>query len=165
MEMIKAVIVAVTLSISMLIVPFSAYALSGDEQVEFTDALGTGNMKIVKKYFKNGVNVNDLYFAWSPLQIAANKGQLKVVQYLVEKGADVNYKHPITKMTAMHLAAVDGYEDVTKYLLAHGADLEMKLRGNVSILRAVTDTGNTKMVDLLVAAGATDDGCQAEKCN
>ena len=161
MKLIKALIMAVAFSL-----PMAAFAaLDGDQQVEFTDALGTGKVKVVKKYLDNGVNVNDNYFAWSALQIAANKGQLAVVKLLVEKGADINYKHPITKMTALHLAAYEGYEDVTKYLISKGADLNAKMRGNVSIVRAVRDIGNTKMVDLLTAAGAKDDGCQEEKCN
>jgi len=161
MKMIKALIMAVALSL-----PMAAFAaLDGEQQVEFTDALTTGKVKVVQKYLDQGVDVNDLYFAWSALQIAANKGQLTVVKMLVEKGADINYKHPITKMTALHLAAYDGYEDVVKYLISKGADVNMKMRGNVSIVRAVRDNGDTKMVDILVAAGAKDDGCLEEKCN
>jgi ankyrin repeat protein len=98
------------------------------------------------------------------LQIAANKNQLEVVKLLVEKGADLNYKHPITKMTALALAALDGHKDVVAYLLSKGADPNIKLRGNVSIVRAVRDEGNTAMVDLLVKGGAKDDGCKDEKC-
>lgn len=161
MKMIKALIMAVAFSL-----PMAAFAaLDGDQQVEFTDALGTGKVKVVQKYLDQGIDVNELYFAWSALQIAANKGQLTIVKMLVEKGANIDYKHPITKMTALHLAAYEGYEDVTKYLLSKGADPNLKMRGNVSIVRAVRDTGNTKMVDVLMAAGAKDDGCQEQKCN
>ena len=160
MKMIKALIMAVALSL-----PMAAWAASdGDHQVEFTDALTTGKIKLVQKYLNQGVGVNDLYFAWSALQIAANKNQLAIVKLLVEKGADINYQHPITKMTALDMAAYDGYEDVVKYLISKGADINLKMRGNVSILRAVRDAGNTKMADLLQAAGAKDDGCLEEKC-
>jgi len=87
-----------------------------------------------------------------------------VVKYLVEQGADVNYQHPMTKMTPLHLAAYDGYTDVVKYLISKGADVNIKMRGGVSIVRAVRDTGNTKMVEVLEAAGAKDDGCEGQ-CN
>lgn len=161
MKKIKALIMAVAFSL-----PMAAFAaLDSDQQVEYTDALSTGKVKVVQKYLNQGVDVNELYFAWSALQIAANKGQLAVVKMLVEKGANIDYKHPITKMTALHLAAYEGYEDVTKYLLSKGADPNLKMRGNVSIVRAVRDNGNTKMVDILMAAGAKDDGCLEEKCN
>ncbi|HWU34516.1 MAG TPA: ankyrin repeat domain-containing protein [Methylovorus sp.] len=160
MKTIKAILLAAALCI-----PFSAFALTGDEQVEYTDALGTGKLKVVKKYVsEHKVEINDKYFAWSALQIAANKGQLAVVKYLVEQGADVNYQHPMTKMTPLHLAAYDGYTDVVKYLVSKGADVNIKMRGGVSILRAVRDLGNTKMVEVLEAAGAKDDGCEGQ-CN
>jgi len=165
MKLIKALIVALVFSL-----PMAAFAelnsdqLNSDQQVEYTDALSTGNVKVVQKYLDEGVNINDKYFAWSALQIAANKDQLGIVKMVVEKGAEIDYKHPITKMTALHLAAIDGYEDVVKYLLSKGANPNLKLRGGVSIVRAVRDTGNTKMVETLMAGGAKDDGCEGE-CN
>ena len=159
MKLVKALILSLALA-----APLSAMALDSDQQVEYTEALGNGNVAVVQKYLDNGVNVNDQYFAWSALQIAANKGQLGVVKLLAEKGADLNYKHPITKMTALALAAVDGYSDVVTYLLSKGADPNIKLRGNVSIIRVVRDEGNTAMVDLLMKGGAKDDGCKDGKC-
>jgi ankyrin repeat protein len=160
MKLIKALIVALVFSLPMV-----AFAeLDSDQQVEYTDALSTGNVKVVQKYLDEGVNINDKYFAWSALQIAANKGQLEIIKMLVEKGAEIDYRHPITKMTALHLAAVDGYEDVVKYLLSKGANPNLKLKGNVSIVRVVRDTGNTKMVEILMAGGAKDEGCEGE-CN
>jgi len=160
MKLIKALIVALVFSL-----PMAAFAeLNSDQQVEYTDALSTGNVKVVQKYLDEGVNINDKYFAWTALQIAANKGQLVIVKMLVEKGAEIDYQHPITKMTALQLAAYDGYEDVVKYLLSKGSNPDLKLKGNVSIVRAVRDTGNTKMVEVLIAGGAHDDGCKGE-CN
>lgn len=148
-----------------LCMPMASFALTSDEQVEYTEALESGNVNTVQKFLKDKlVDVNDKFFAWSALQIAANKNQLGVVKVLVENGADINYKHPITKMTALHLAAFDGFEDITKYLISKGADLTIKMRGGVSIVRAVHDQGNTKMEELLLAAGAKDDGCKEEKC-
>ena len=83
---------------------------------------------------------------------------------LVQKGADVNYQHPMTKMTAFHLAAYENFPELVKYLAANGADLNLKLRGDVSIVRAVRDAGNPKMAELLLSLGVTDDGCKDEKC-
>jgi ankyrin repeat protein len=157
MKFIKTMLALIALGFSI-----NAMALTDDESVEFTEALGKGNMKVIKKYVEGGVNVNEAYFAWTPIQMAATKGQLEAVKYLTEKGADVNYVHPLTKMTAFHLAAYDGYDDVVKYLAAHGADINKKMRGDVDIIRIVRDTGNTKMVDLLKSLGVREDGCQGE---
>ncbi|MEI7916509.1 MAG: ankyrin repeat domain-containing protein [Methylophilaceae bacterium] len=159
MKFIKTLMMVIALSI-----PFASFAMESDQQVEYTEALRDGNVKVVKKYLDSGVDVNEKFFAWSALQIAANKNQLGVVKFLVEHGAEVNYTHPLTKMSAGEMAAFDGYTEVVKYLASKGADWNLKLRGDVSIVRAVRDTGNTKMVDLLISFGAKDDGCKEEKC-
>jgi ankyrin repeat protein len=157
--MVKALMMVIALSI-----PFASYAMEGEQQVQYTEALRDGNVKLVKKMLDSGVDVNEKFFAWSAIQIAANKGQLAVVKLLAQKGADVNYQHPMTKMTAFHLAAYENFPELVKFLAANGADLNAKLRGDVSIVRAVRDTGNTKMVDLLLSLGVPDDGCKDEKC-
>lgn len=159
MKMIKALLLAV-----ILLLPVAALAMEGEQQVDYTEALRDGNVKKVKKYLDSGTDVNEKFFAWSALQISANKNQLKVVKLLVERGAEVNYVHPMTKMSAGQMAAFDGYTEVVKYLSSKGADWNLKLKGDVSIVRAVRDTGNTKMVDLLLSLGANDDGCKEEKC-
>ncbi|HSH54385.1 MAG TPA: ankyrin repeat domain-containing protein [Methylotenera sp.] len=162
MKLIKTMLAVLALGFS--INAMAAMALTDDQSVEFTDAIGRGDMKIVKKYVEGGVDVNATYFAWSPIQMAATKGKFETVKYLTEKGADVNYVHPLTKMTAFHLAAYDGFSDIVKYLAEHGADVNKKMRADVDIIRVVKDTGNTKMVELLKSLGVKEDGCQDEKC-
>lgn len=142
----------------------AATQLNDDQSVEFTDAVGKGDMKLIKKYVESGVDVNATYFAWAPIQMAATKGQFEAVKYLTEHGANLNYQHPMTKMTAFHLAAYDGYDKIVKYLAEKGADINIKMRADVDIIRVVRDTGNTKMVDLLTSLGVKNDGCQDEKC-
>lgn len=152
----------------MLSLPVLSWAneLNDDDQVAYTSALQAGDMKVIKKFVDSGkVEPSQLFFGWSSLQIAANKGQLPAVKYLAEKGADLNYQHPMTKLTALQLAAYNNSSDVVKYLAEKGADVNKKMRGGVSIIRGMKDEGNTKMVDLLTSLGAKDDGCQEEKCN
>jgi ankyrin repeat protein len=159
MKMVKALMMVIALSI-----PFAASAMEGEQQVKYTEALRDGNVKLVKKMLDSGVDVNEKFFAWSAIQIASNKGQLAVVKLLVQKGADVNYQHPMTKMTAFHLAAYENFPELVKFLAANGADLGLKLRGDVSIVRAVRDAGNPKMAELLLSLGVSEDGCKDEKC-
>ncbi len=159
MKIIKAWILA-----ALLLLPYTAYSMTDEQQVAFAEAVENGDTATVKKLLDDGVGVNEPVFAWTWLQVAANKNQLEVVKLLIDRGADINYKHPITKMTALSLAAVDGHTDVVKYLLSKGADPNIKLRGNVSVVRVVRDEGNTAMVNLLMQNGAKDDGCKEEKC-
>lgn len=121
-------------------------------------------MKVVKKYIDGGLDINTPFVGWSPLLMAAAKGQFDLVKYFTEKGADVNYTHPITKWTAFMHAAYDGNQAMVTYLAGHGADINRKMRADVDIIRVVRDTGNTKMVDFLLAMGVKNDGCQEEKC-
>jgi ankyrin repeat protein len=157
--MVKALMMVIALSI-----PVAALAMDGEQQVKYTEALRDGNVKLVKKMLDSGVDVNEKFFAWSAIQVASNKGQLAVVKLLVQKGADVNYQHPMTKMTAFHLAAYENFPELVKFLAANGADLSLKLRGDVSIVRAVRDAGNPKMAELLLSLGVSEDGCKDEKC-
>lgn len=159
MKMVKALMMVIALSI-----PVATFAMDGEQQVKYTEALRDGNVKLVKKMLDSGVDVNEKFFAWSAIQVASNKGQLAVVKLLVQKGADVNYQHPMTKMTAFHLAAYENYPELVKFLAANGADLSLKLRGDVSIVRAVRDAGNPKMAELLLSLGVSEDGCKDEKC-
>lgn len=139
-------------------------AMTDDEASLFTDAVKSGDVKVVKKFLDAGANVNEKFFAWEPLQMAANKNQLEVIKLLIERGADLNYQHPLTKMTALHFAAYNGNKDMVNYLIAKGANKNLKLRGDVSIIRALRDEGKTEMVDFLLSVGVLDDGCQEEKC-
>jgi ankyrin repeat protein len=159
MKLIKTMLALLALSFSI-----NAMALTDDESVEFTDAIGKGNMKIVKKYVEGGVDVNAGYFGWTPIIMAGAKGQLEAVKYFAEHGANLNYVHPMTKWTAFMHAAYDGNQEIVKYLAGKGADINLKSKGDVSIIRIVRDTGNTDMVNLLLSLGVKDDGCKEERC-
>lgn len=161
MNMIKGLFAVVAICFSL-----NSFALTDEEYLEFTEALGDGNTKVVKKYVEaNPKLVNEKFFAWEPLQMAATKGKFETVKYLVEKGADLNYAHPASKMTAFHLAAFDGYEDIVKYLAAKGADVNIKMKGGVSLIRVMKDEGPRaeNMVKLLTSLGVSEEGCE-DKC-
>lgn len=162
MNKLKALFAVLALSLSM-----HAFAMTDDESVEFTSAIGAGDLKTVKQYVaKDPKVINEKFFAWSPIQMAATKGKLEMVKYLKEKGADINYVHPVTQMTAFHLAAFDNYDDVVNYLAKSGADIQKKMKGDISIVRVMKDEGErgANMVKLLTSLGVKDDGCLEEKC-
>lgn len=140
-----------------------AGTLTDDEYMELSGALTDGKLAVVKRYIdKDPTLLKYSFYAWQPLQMAANHNQLAVVKYLVEKGADKNYAHPASKMTAFHLAAFNGFEDEVKYLASAGVDINKKMKGDVSLIRVIKDEGNTKMVDLLLKLGVSEEGCQGE---
>ena len=151
--------------VAALVLPSAAWALTDDDQVEFSSAVVEGNVAVVKKFLDSGeVKPNDTFFAWSPLLSAAAKNQKEVVKLMIERGANVNYKHPITQMTAVAHATYDDNLPMLELLLQKGADPNIKMKGQVSVLRMANDMGKTKAAELLVKYGAKNDGCQEEKC-
>ena len=160
MNLLKTLFAVLALSIS-----FSSFALTDDESLEYSDALTEGKLKTVEKYVKEDPKVvNEKIFGWSPLQMAANKGDIAIVKYLLSKGADINYIHPIAVHTAFILAALNGQEEMVKFLAKSGADVNIKLKGDVSLIRFFRDEGNKHMVEMLTGLGVKDDGCAEEKC-
>jgi ankyrin repeat protein len=153
-----------TLTLILLTFSMQLFALSDAEEIEFAGAVNEGKLPIVKKYIEGKkVDINATYFAWSPFLMAAAKGQFQTVKYLAEHGADINYTHPLTKMNAFHHAAFDGRTDMVKYLVSKGADINKKMKGGVSIVRIVKEKGDTKMADLLLSLGVSEEGCE-DKC-
>lgn len=152
MNMIKAILLAVVMMISV-----NAFAMTDEQHMRYTEALRDGNVKLVKQYLDEGVSVDEKFYTWEALQIAANKGQLEVVKLLVEKGANVNYKHPIIHMTALHMAAFTHNIELVKYLISKGADVNAKMRGDESLISVLRGEGGyEEMIDYLKSAGATE---------
>jgi len=153
-----------TLTLILLTFSMQLFALSDAEEIEFAGAVNEGKLPIVKKYIEGKkVDINVTYFAWSPFLMSAAKGQFQTLKYLADHGADINYTHPLTKMNAFHHAAFDGRIDMVKYLASKGADINKKLKGGVSIVRIVKEKGDTKMADLLLSLGVSEEGCE-DKC-
>ena len=153
------------LAISVAMFSLNALALNDDQELEFTGAVNEGDLKTVKMYVETtDVKIDDSYFAWTPFLMTAAKGQLEVMKYLVNKGANITYTHPITEFNALHHAAFNGHKAMVDYLVKIGIDKTKKLKGDVSIIRALKEDGKNKMAEYLLTIGFKDDGCQEKRC-
>ena len=153
------------LAISVAMFSLNALALNDDQELEFTGAVNEGDLKTVKMYVETtDVKIDDSYFAWTPFLMTAAKGQLEVMEYLVNKGANITYTHPITEFNALHHAAFNGHKAMVDYLVKIGIDKTKKLKGGVSIIRALKEDGKNKMAEYLLSIGFKDDGCQEKRC-
>ena len=96
MKLFSALLAVLALSFSI-----HAHALTDDDSLEFVNAITEGDIKVVKKFVETDpASANYKSFAWSPIQMAANRGQIEVAKYLISKGADLNYVHPLSHNTA-----------------------------------------------------------------
>ena len=95
------------------------------------------------------------YQSYTALSVAAYKGNLKIVKYLVENGADVNrvYKAYSSTCDALMCAANGGQTEVCRYLISKGANpnyVSGNLENSVLIAR---NAGFTQCAEALIKAG------------
>lgn len=148
----------------MLAVSMSAFALNDAEELEFVGAVNDGDIKLVKMYVETmNVNLEDSYFAWTPFLMSAAKNQLEVMQYLKEKGANINYTHPVTRFNALHHAAFNGNKVMVKYLIDIGIE-QKNLKGNVTLIRALNEDNKSDMAEYVASLGVKDEGCEEQRC-
>jgi len=99
------------------------------------------------------------------LHNAAGFKQLKVVELLIESGADKEAKGD-DGATTLHLASEEGQVDMVHYLISQGAEIEAKANGGYTPLHTATIFNHLNLVELLIQHGAdqeakTGDGCTA----
>jgi len=108
----------------LLIFSTSSYAQDFDK---FADAVVNKDLVKLDSLIKSGIDVNiaDEDKGATVLLVACSfKGYEKIVQFLISKGADVNYKAKDGK-TPLMLAAGPSFE-TTKILIENGADVNAK---------------------------------------
>ncbi|CAA0095948.1 Uncharacterised protein [Halioglobus japonicus] len=124
-----------------------------------SDHIVVGNDDSAKEMFKQGENINQLGYYGTPLCAAAWSNNVRMAQYLIANGADINYgnKDGYMSKSPLHAAAGQGSVDVAKLLLANGADTNTRNRDNLTPLETAQAEGQTEMVAFLSEYEVVDD--------
>lgn len=89
----------------------------------------------------------------TPLHWASRAGSLRTLQWLLDRGAEVDARNDAHR-TSMQLAAECGRAETVKLLAAAGADLDTQDRKGRTPLHRATYEGHAETAEALLAAGA-----------
>ena len=113
-------------------------------------ATETRNIDVAKFLLDDGANVDaqTSKLKQTPLLWAAYKDNLKLVQLLIEKGADINYQ-ALRSETALHNAILARNFKIAEWLLGQGADINLYPPYD-HILCTAVESGNNYIVKKLI---------------
>lgn len=132
---------------------FFTNAQSGDAKNIF-DIARTGTLSEVKNLFnQNPKVVNEINQAgYSPLILASYRGNLEVAAFLINNGADINYKNEMG--TPLLAAVVKNNVAIVKILIDKKANIEAKDANGTTALIYAAMFKNYEICDLLIQVGA-----------
>jgi ankyrin repeat protein len=127
-------------------------------EADLLAAIRNGDAAAVKGLLDKGVSAKAKYrYDRTALAFAADRGQVEIVQLLLDRGADPNAKDTFYQSTAMGDAARHGHIPVVRLLLARGATdvggvvFSAAADKNVALMEAVLASGRLTPTDLSLA--------------
>jgi ankyrin repeat protein len=144
----------------------------GGRKKKLIYAAGKGDLSLVKELIEDyGIDINSAtsdYDGMTALISASKWGNLEIVHYLVEHGANVNAAMTTDGMTALMWACEKGHLEIVRYLVGHGANVNAaRTDGGHTSLMWACFKGHLEIVRCLVEHGAnvnaarTNDGITA----
>ncbi|GAB6032265.1 hypothetical protein CHUAL_010907 [Chamberlinius hualienensis] len=118
-------------------------------------ATAAGKFDIIEEIFKNKNDdekiamMHTVIKGWSPLHMASRRGHLKIFEYFVNNGADINLPSD-DGSTSLHMACRCGNIDLVKYLIDHKVDLMVVDQEDYSPLHSAAEHGHTQVMKMIV---------------
>nr|CAH7717792.1 unnamed protein product [Callosobruchus chinensis] len=88
-----------------------------------------------------------------PLHIAAEKGHIGIVKYLIVNGAEVNAKNE-NETIPLHIAAEKGHTGIVEFLIENEANVSEKNKDGWTPLHIAAEKGHIGIVKYLIVNGA-----------
>jgi cytochrome c len=112
------------------------------------------------------VNLTDS-FGSAPLYIAVSceDVDLSLLEHLIQKGADINYRNTSDGWTSLHHAISSGSDDVARLLIEKGANINALTDDGTTPLILAVKTDSVFMAKLLLERGADADWHDFHKKN
>jgi ankyrin repeat protein/L-ascorbate metabolism protein UlaG (beta-lactamase superfamily) len=119
------------------------------------EAVKAGNTEKVAKYLQKdpGLLNSKNPDALTPLNLAAQDGQIEVAQFLLKKGADAELGDN-ENSGPIHLAAIGGHKGVVDLLLKHGVSIDSRDDNGLTPLHFALSRRQVDMANYLIDQGA-----------
>jgi len=120
------------------------------------EACEKGDLKAVKAFHNNGVDLNKVNYAgWLPIHYACYHRKFEVVKYLVEEGSEVNrLTDSIAPYSPLYITCSVQDDKIAGYLLDHGALPNQKLFKGLTVLHLLNTEKNLPCIRDLISSGA-----------
>lgn len=121
----------------------------------FSFHIAKNNVAQCELFYAAGMDVNERDSAGTPmLSIASRAGRKDIIQWLVDKGADINALSLDRGYSALMDAVWKSNYDIAKILVDLGADVNVIANDGQSLLVLATGTNNQRICELLALKGA-----------
>ncbi len=120
-------------------------------------AAGAGEIETARLLIQHGEALDDVTEGKTPLLFAIRKGDAQMVRLLIESGANIQGND--RQFAALQTAVLANYADILSLLIEKGCDVNATDKRGMTPLHyaAMTDYGDTEVVQKLLAAGAKRD--------
>ena len=112
-----------------------------------------GNIPMMELFFARGADPQRVNRQGEQaLQLAAWRGQIEAVRWLLDHGAAINRQG--AAWSALHYAVFAGHRDVADLLIQRGADVNGRAPNGSTVLMMAAREGKEELARALIAAGA-----------